>query len=332
MKNNGFISNLIDRITLAVMTLFSGKLRKKMIDEQYAVNKEAWRKYLSRRAAVKISGDASGDHDILAAADAESGRSGSAGLIEDQSELGGFAYGTNKGRIGKKLFNGKVMTGADNTCEVIAVYNVMYFLDGMRMQEYSDNVKNEGRKTVREEAGKNKTGTLNRHSDIPELPELLREFSRKGIAYRGMFGTAPKALGRYLRNSGYNVEELKASKIDRENCGRFGEKFKTFIFTTFNEGHNPFSMIHTMCITKEIKGGNTAGMQKPDSNDQQIRNILDDKNVDNSVFQIHNDYEGSKCYVSLYDAVTGYNGGKGHPIVLMGVGRSDEMTGDYKNQ
>ena len=260
-RKNGFFSNLIDRVTLAVMSLFSGKLKKSLIAEQYSVNKEAWRDYISDK---KIR------------------------FIEDQSSLTAFRYGTNKGRIGRKLFDGKEMTGADNTCEVIAVYNVLQYLNGGNSKK-NDN-----------------TGAS------VEFPELLRAFSKKGIAYKGMFGTNPRALKKYFKEKGYEVEELKASKISPINCERFEKEYRVFVLTTFNKGQNPFSMVHTMCIT--AGGAEDCDVRTGD------KTVRDSAELKNTVkYRLHNDYEGSKLYDSLYDAVTGYNDGKGHPVYLLAV-------------
>ena len=291
MKKKGFFANFIDKATLSVMSICSGRLSKEMVEEQYAVNKEAWKAYLEagQSASAKMDGkggspraDGKGESQKTDDNVASQKTVGTGGqvcalrLIEDQSALTSFRYGTNKGRIGKKLFNGKEMTGADNTCEVIAVYNAMTYL---AMQ--SDDAQAAG--------GHGSAKTL------PGLPELIRSFSKKGIAYRGMFGTNPKAMKEYLVKRGYTVEELCASKLSRKNCEKAEKNYRAFILTTFNEGQNPFSMVHTMCVTKNVSSAGT-------------------------VFQLHNDYEGSKEYASLYEAAIGYNNGKGHPITLLCVG------------
>ena len=263
MKKKGIFSNLIDRLSLAVMSVLSGHIKNKLINEQYLTNKEAWHKYLKNTPAA-----------------------GSINLIEDQTLLSEFRYGTNKGFIGKKLFNGKEMTGADNTCEVIALYNAMHFLE---YQNFSAQKKSP-------EQSVPDSFKPSHHS----FPQLLRLFSKKGISLRGMFGTNPNALYKYLLNHKYNVEKIKSSKINEKNCRSFEEKYPVYIFSTFNEGQNPWSMIHTMCITRD----SLSASQK-------------------ASYRIHNDYEGSKSYPTLYDAVTGYNNGKGHPIIIFGVSLPD---------
>ena len=105
---------------------------------------------------------------------------------------------------------------------------------------------------------------------------------------------------------GYTVEKLSSLGKNSEKCDELEKDYDAFILTTFNEGQNPFSMVHTMCITKE-EGEN-----------------------ERKIFRIHNDYEGSRSYDSLYKAAVGYNDGKGHPIVIYAVRtgqRQDEKTG-----
>ncbi|MBR1675425.1 MAG: hypothetical protein IJ703_10790 [Eubacterium sp.] len=254
-KKNGIFSGLFDRITLRVFAIFSGKLKKSLITEQYEKNREAWKKF---KPTLEETG----------------------GFIEKQSEMKNFAYGTNKGFVGKKLFDGREMNGSDNTCEVIAVYNVTNYL-----------------------------GVSTRGTSIADIPLLIRSFSHKGVAYKGMFGTNPKALKRYLKEKRYTVEDLKGSKINKANCDKLEKKYRAFIFSAFNKGQNPFSMIHTMCIT--VCDGESGGSDQLDGADE----------TGSKQYQIHNDYEGSKCYNSLYEAVTGYNDGEGHPVYLIAVGR-----------
>ena len=310
MKKNSFFGKLIDRSTLAVYSLFSGRLKKEMIDEQYAVNKEAWKEYLAQN---KITGE----RDVLSNSDAsgEYGVGNGFMLIEDQTKLTAFRYGTNKGQIGKKLFDGKKMTGADNTCEVIAVYNAMHFLASQGSHDGDATGGNVGTDSGNVGAD----GEKHSRKTLPGFPELLRTFSKKGIAYKGMFGTNPKALKNYLIRKGYKVEELKVSELKKGNCKRVEKEYKAYILTTFNEGHNPFSMVHTMCVTRE-DGANISDKVMKDM--PQDKGDMIDHSSEGYVFQLHNDYEGSKTYPTLYDAITGYNNGKGNPITLLCI--SDE--------
>ena len=82
-------------------------------------------------------------------------------------------YLEDKNKKQYKLFDGKKMTGADNTCEVIAVFNALMSI---------------GR-------------------PVP-LPTLLSTFSSGGIALDGMFGTDFTRLQKYFM-SGVMVGAVK---------------------------------------------------------------------------------------------------------------------------
>ena len=58
----------------------------------------------------------------------------------------------------------------------------------------------------------------------------------------------------------------------------------------YNNAKTVKDMIHTMCITKE-----------------------------NGQYKIHNDYEGSRSYDSLFSAVTGYKNGQSRLIIIFGI-------------
>ena len=123
-----------------------------------------------------------------------------------------------------------------------------------------------------------------------QFPELLKRFSRDGIVLKGAFGTNPYKI-RSLLMEDYNIGELKGNDIKKSKVCRMSGLFDAFIFCTYNKGYNPFSMLHTMCIEKTVSGS----------------------------YKIHNDYEGNKTYSSLYNAVTGYNSGKGGTVYILGL-------------
>ena len=178
------------------------------------------------------------------------------GFIEHQYKLREMGYG-HAGALGRKLFfHGNKLTAADNACEVIAVYNALLAL--------------------KEEA---------------DFPQLLHEFSGRGICANGMFGTNPAAMLRYLKNRGLSVSALRGGRITKESLGNLAENHPVMIFTAFNRGRNPFRMIHTMCVTRDKEG-----------------------------WQVHND-GGLRRAESPADAVLNYNDGKGHAICVIGVGK-----------
>ncbi|MCR4716865.1 MAG: hypothetical protein K5656_06760 [Lachnospiraceae bacterium] len=180
------------------------------------------------------------------------------GYIDRQSEFSSYKYGYANAYFRGHFFNGQYLNASMNSCEVIAVYNALLALNNMT-EKYS-------------------------------FPKLLKQFSYKGMVLKGVFGTSPLSSIEFLKNEGYKVKSLVGKKINRESVMALSDKYKTFIFVTFNNGCNPFSQVHTMSVTK--KGFN---------------------------FNTHNDYEGNKSYTSLYEAMISYNKGKGHPIMVIGI-------------
>ena len=220
----GFFGSILDRLTLGVFRLFSGRLRKKLRLEQLEHNRMVWEKEAPEH------------------------------YIEYQNRMRSLSYG-HAGALSRKLFfGGQKLSAADNACEVIAVYNALLSLG--------------------EEA---------------DFPQLLFDFSCRGICAGGVFGTNPAALVRYLKKRGLQTETLRAGRIGKESLKKLEEGYSAFIFTSFNRGRNPFHMIHTMCVTRE-------GEQ----------------------WQVHNDY-GCRSATGLEDAVLNYHDGEGHAICVIGV-------------
>ena len=178
--------------------------------------------------------------------------------IERQHQMTEFLYGEKKGIVGKLIYKDADLTAADNACEVIAVFNAL-----MNMKRYEP------------------------------LPKLLYTFASKGIALNGMFGTDFIRLQKYFNDNGFETVRINGNKLTEENLNRIGKDYTAYLFIAFNEGQNPSSMIHTMCITGE-------------------------KESDTKVYVRHNSGNMTK-YKDLYNAVTDYNGGKGHAISVIGV-------------
>ncbi|MBR1472097.1 MAG: hypothetical protein IJ600_10715 [Lachnospiraceae bacterium] len=182
--------------------------------------------------------------------------------IERQPELTDLHYGTASRLEQKLFFGGRKLSAAENACEVIAVYNALLAL----------------------RRGGEQKGRL------WSFPALLRYFSAKGICANGVFGTSPKALEHFFEQHGYRTETLRGSRITEEALLGMQQSCGAFILTAFNEGQNPFHMVHTMCISREKDG-----------------------------YHRHNDYEVPKAYESLYAAVQDYHGGRGHALCVVGV-------------
>ena len=190
-----------DKLVLIFMQLFSGKLEKGLSESQLEENVKIWRGEGSDVRSRALDSDAK--------------------YIENQRALDAISYGKS-GKLSDKLFfGGNHMTAADNSCEVIAVYNLFAVLD---MSEGHD------------------------------LPELLKVFSDKGICFKGRFGTGPKALVSYLKTEGLKVEALSAGRLEKEHIDRLEARHEAFIFMAYNEAHKVTSMVHTMCISKEKSG------------------------------------------------------------------------------
>ncbi len=189
---------ILDYLTLFFYRITSGRLRKKVSTEQFEHNKEKWNEITS------------GKNNII-----------HNGYIERQYLLGDISYGKD-GKLSRKLFyKGKPMTAADNSCEVIAVYNAVNAL-----------IRNEK----------------------PSFPGLLNAFSNRGISFGGVFGTSPYVLKRYFKKEGFTVKSLGPAGIRKDKINALEKDYDTFIFTTYNVRFNPSRMIHTMCITKERNG------------------------------------------------------------------------------
>ena len=198
--------------------------------------------------------------------------------IEHQKQLSFLRYGRHSDRLSKGLLGGVPLTGRENTCEVIAVYNCLCWLS-KRTEKRQKSQKFDIRKTE-------VTGIL---ASTEGFPELLEHFEKSGIALGGYFGTSPLAVKNYLINKGFVVEMLTGRQITGERLANWQNRENAaYILTTYNDKNHLTRMIHTVCITKEEDG-----------------------------FVIHNDYEGTKSYPSLADAVYGYHLGQGKPIVVM---------------
>ena len=183
--------------------------------------------------------------------------------IERQHQMSEFLYGEKKGIVGRLIYKDADLTAADNACEVIAVFNAL-----MNMGCYES------------------------------LPKLLYTFASKGIALNGMFGTDFIRLQKYFDENGFETVRINGNRLTEENLNRIGEDFTAYLFIAFNEGQNPSSMIHTMCITGEIDN-------------------------DRRVYVRHNS-GNMQLYPDLYEAVTDYNGGKGHAISVIGVRKKEK--------
>ena len=105
-------------------------------------------------------------------------------------------------------------------CEILAVYNAMFWLQ-------------------------KRFGSEALLSDISY-------FEKHGALLQGVFGTSPYAIRQYFLEKGYQVKML--TKDQKFEIQRIASCEDVFILTAFNQGYNLFKQIHTVCITKEESG------------------------------------------------------------------------------
>ena len=131
--------------------------------------------------------------------------------IEIQNKLTDIKYGQETPWLTKKISGGTPINAAFNSCEVIALFNALIALG------------------------------IEKNTD--SFPELLSLFERKGAVLRGYFGTAPKAIKKYLKS--HNILIKKIAPLS-ENFGK--TKVQILIY---QNGAKITSGVHTICIVSE---------------------------------------------------------------------------------
>lgn len=206
-------------------------------------------------------------------------------FLEYQNRLDFLQYGRQNDWLSRHLLNGRMLTGKENTCEVSAVYNSLCYLGKMSAENEQKSHDLDMKNLVSEGIIKN---TIT-------FPALLEYFEGNGLAFGGYFGTSPKAIGTYLRCQGFQVKTLTGRQITKPAVEMLEKDMphempRAYILTGLNDKNRLSGMIHTMCITKETNG-----------------------------YVMHNDYEGTKVYGSLTEAVFGYRSGMGKPMMVMRI-------------
>lgn len=125
------------------------------------------------------------------------------GYIEDQHNYQDMSYG--------------VSTMMHAGCEIFAVYNALY--------------------------------TINGKHTIP-LPDMIREFEQGGMVLSGRFGTSPKALVQYLNRKGYKTEMV----FGNDDFDTLGLKYRALILTMYNNAADIRDEIHTIHISRDAAG------------------------------------------------------------------------------
>ena len=124
----------------------------------------------------------------------------------------------------------------------------------------------------------------------PDFPDLLGQFERRGISLMGYFGTSFKGVWRFFAKSPYLLRVLRGGQITREILENLqAEGYGVCVMMAENKAGDLKEMVHTICITKK----------------------------DAATWTAHNDYEGSKTYEGLPEAVFGYHKGGGRPLGLL---------------
>lgn len=127
-------------------------------------------------------------------------------------------------------------------------------------------------------------------SDACSFPDLIRHFEKDGMLLSGRFGTAPRALYRFLIERGFHT-----IYTCRSDCFEMtAERSRVFMITMFNNCEDVMEQVHTICITKRADGGLIA----------------------------HNVYGNGKVlgpYSDLSDLFAHLHCGKAKPICMIGI-------------
>ncbi len=102
-------------------------------------------------------------------------------------------------------------------CEVIAVYNALLCLCGC---------------------------------EVYSLRELLDLFQKRGMVFRGLWGTSPRAPLAYFEAWGFDAVYV----TEPERFNEIAQGFPCAIMSYYNDGQDIRRGVHTICLTKETAG------------------------------------------------------------------------------
>lgn len=85
-----------------------------------------------------------------------------------------------------------------------------------------------------------------------QMAELIREFEKHGAALWGAFGTAPRALIKYLKRQGLVV---RVSYGESDSLQEIERESRVMIATVYNDRMDITRQIHTVCITRDEDRG-----------------------------------------------------------------------------
>lgn len=200
-----YIPRYISEDTLIyVMSLISVPLDYNTIQQHLVHNREQWLKYLK-------------DGDILLD-----------GYIEKQEILTNMYYGFYK----------ESLSADYNSCEIIALYNALYAVNG---------------------------GVADPKYDFPEL---IAQIEGRGACLKGYFGTSPIILEEYIKDEGYDYKTLQGDDArDEKKLYELQTEYDTYIVTVYNDKTDITGAIHTMCITESIVDGKKKYILRNDNED-----------------------------------------------------------------
>ncbi|MCR5453224.1 MAG: hypothetical protein K6F00_11425 [Lachnospiraceae bacterium] len=136
------------------------------------------------------------------------------GYIERQELMSPFRYGVQKNFLSNRLLGGKALDASVNSCEIIAVYNVLKYF------------------------GKQK-----------EFADLIADFEKRGVSLYGYFGTSLTAVYDYILKTGLFIRRLKIKEVILGST--VSDERMAYILCGENVAGDIRSMIHTIALTKE---------------------------------------------------------------------------------
>ena len=218
---------LKDKVTLDVYNSFSlldsamyinSPLLQMQIEQHYVHNcKVGWKHYLEKVQA-KYTIDLNGNVHLDTT-------EGTYFYIEEQWNMDDLQYGIELGRCADNVFfHGNKISAKQNSCEVIATYNAMAYLNG-------------GFSPV-------------------DFPALLRDFEGNGTALLGNWGTSPSYICMYLKNHGYSTTFVSGPSLEQDGKGyeKLQSQYDVYIMSSWCNKEKITGGIHTMAITKDAEG------------------------------------------------------------------------------
>ena len=138
------------------------------------------------------------------------------GYIDWQEQMKGFLYGSQSDYLSETLLGGSPLNASVNSCELIAVYNVLAYF-GLK-RPFSD---------------------------------LIFDFEEKGASLYGYFGTSLKEVEVYLKKAGLDVSGIPVGRAKDDTVSRRTAEKVAYIITGLNEKGDLHSMVHTIALTCE---------------------------------------------------------------------------------